>query len=180
MLTVLLSGSCSTGRDWFWRHWAFETLTVCSCQNIHIERFVCSAGYVTPSIHHSPWSAVSRGEDGSSKLGPCGRIWLPLSCVWHRRWISVSPSPQTSEDPRSIWARDAFTLPPLRFMLCPLLGHCLTERVWGSVFSTIHLGGGSGGVCACVRRRCQFTALWKRCSYFSQRVTKFALFQLVT
>lgn len=99
------------------------------------------------SIHHSPWSAVSRGEDGSSKLGPCGQIRLPLSCVWHRRWISVSPTTQTSEDPWSIWAGDAFTSPPLRFTLCPLLGHCLTRRVWGQYFplSSWEREGGSWG-----------------------------------
>lgn len=52
-----------------------ETPPACSCQ-IHTYRtyrVLCALARLRDlSIHHSPWSAVSRGEDGSSKLGPCG------------------------------------------------------------------------------------------------------------
>lgn len=88
-------------------------------------------------IHHSPRSAVSRGEDGSSKLGPRGRIRLPLSCVWHRRWVSVSPTTQTSEDPPAQSGPGvAFTSPPLS-----VIGSLSHSACVGSVFSTICLPG---------------------------------------
>lgn len=88
-------------------------------------------------IHHSPRSAVSRGEDGSSKLGPRGRIRLPLSCVWHRQWVSVSPTTQTSEDPPAQSGPGvAFTSPPLS-----VIGSLSHSACVGSVFSTICLPG---------------------------------------
>lgn len=89
-------------KTWNYFHewlWGGDSPCICSCQNVHIGFFVCLGWQQDLPIHHSPWSAVSRGEDGSSKLGPCRQIRLPLSCVWHRRWISVSPSTQTSEHP---------------------------------------------------------------------------------
>lgn len=77
-------------------------------------------------LHSSlPMVSCQQRVDGSRKLGPCKQIWLPLSCVWHRRWISVSATTQICEDPRSVWARDAFTSQPLRLMRCLLLGDCV-------------------------------------------------------
>ncbi len=127
-----------------------ETLSVCSCQ-IHTYRtyqVLCVLGWLRDlSIHHSPWSAVSRGEDGSSKLGPCGRIQLPLSCVWHRRWISVSPTTQTSEDPWSIWAGGCLYLAASQVHALSVIGSLSHSACVGSVFSTIRLGE---SVCVCV------------------------------
>lgn len=44
---------------------------------------------------------------------------------------------------------DAFTSPPLRFTLYPLLGHCLTRRVWGQYFPLSAREGVDECVCVC-------------------------------
>lgn len=57
----------------------------------------------------------------------------------------MSPTTQTSEDPPAqSGPGDAFTSPPLRFTLYPLLGHCLTRRVWGQYFPLSACLGGGG------------------------------------
>lgn len=136
---------CSFQWLWLWRGPCVSDM----CVTYRTYRVLC--GYVTSPFITPHGQLSAEGGDGSSRLGPRGRIRLPLSCVWHWRWVSVSLVTRTSEDPLAQSGQGGcLYLAASQVHALSVIGSLSLSACVGSVFSTTSLPGRVGGECVFV------------------------------